>query len=42
MNLKYIGTTYEENRRCRHEVTAEFIPDGGEENCLLNLDPSVT
>lgn len=42
MNLKYSSTTYEENRRCRKEETAEFIADGGEENFLLNLYPSVT
>ena len=42
MKLKYISTFYKENERCREEKEVEFIPDGGEENCLLNLYPSVT
>ncbi len=42
MYLKYISTTYRENKRHRQEERTEFIPDGGEENGLLNLYPSVT
>lgn len=41
-NLKFISTWYEGNERCREEKEMTFIPDGGEENCLLNLYPSVT
>ena len=40
--LNYISTWYQENERCREEKEVEFISDGGEENCLLNLYPSVT
>ena len=40
--LKYISTWYRENERCREEKEAELTADGGEENCLLNLYPSVT
>ena len=40
--LKYISTLYKENERCREEKELELIPDGGEENCLLNIYPSVT
>ncbi len=42
MYLKYIRTAYKENQRNRQEEMAEFFPDEGEENCLLNLYPSVT
>jgi len=42
MYLKYISTTYRENERRRQEERTEFIPDGGEENRLLNLYPDVT
>lgn len=42
MDLTYISTAYKGNRRYRQEKTVKFIPDGGEENCLLNLYPSVT
>lgn len=41
MYLQYISTTYKENERRRQEERMEFIPDGGEENGLLNLYPSV-
>lgn len=40
--LKYISTWYENMGRCREEKEMVFLPDGGEENCLLNLYPSVT
>ena len=40
--LKYVSTWYEGNRRCRQEKEVEFMPDGGEEDGLLNLYPSVT
>lgn len=42
MYLQYISTTYKENERRRQEERLEFIPDGGEENGLLNFYPSVT
>lgn len=41
-NLKLISTVYKENERSREEKETELVPDGGEENCLLNLYPSVT
>lgn len=40
--LSYTSTWYEKNQRCREEKEAAFLPDGGEENGLLNLYPSVT
>lgn len=40
--LKLISTSYEENERCREENEIELASDGGEENYLLNLYPSVT
>lgn len=40
--LKYVSTVYCGDRRCRQEEELELQPDGGEENCLLNLYPSVT
>ena len=42
MKLKYIGTSYKKNEKCREEREVEFKPDSGEENYLLNLYPSVT
>lgn len=42
MNLRYSSTVYSSNERCRKEETKPFVPDGGEENRLLNLYPSVT
>ncbi len=40
--LQYIATSYKGNERCCQKKEVEFIPDDGEENCLLNLYPSVT
>lgn len=40
--LSYISTWYEKNQRCREEKEVAFLSDGGEENGLLNLYPSVT
>lgn len=40
--LKYISTVYRGGKRCRQKKMAEFIQDGGEENELLNIYPSVT
>lgn len=41
--MKYVSTVYdEEQKRCRSERELVFAPDGGEENFLLNLYPSMT
>ncbi len=40
--VTYVSTCYKENERYCREVEVEFKPDGGEENELLNLYPSVT
>ena len=40
--IKYVSTWYEGNERRRQERETELVPDGGEENRLLNLYPSVT
>lgn len=40
--IKYVSTWYEENKRYRQEQEVELMPDGGEENRLLNLYPFVT
>ena len=40
--LKCIATSYKEDEGCCREKEVEFIPDDREENCLLNLYPSVT
>lgn len=40
--LRYVSTEYVENERRRQEKETELRPDEGEENCLLNLYPSVT
>ena len=40
--VNYISTWYQENERCREEKEVELTPDGGEENYLLNLYPSIT
>ncbi len=42
IKLKVISTFYKENERCREEKELALLPDGGEENYLLNLYPSVT
>ena len=45
MNIKkliYIATSYKGMERCHQEKEMEFISDGGEENYLLNIYPSVT
>ena len=39
--IKYVSTVYNGTEKCCQEKEAEFIPDGGEENYLLNLYPSV-
>ncbi len=41
MSLKYTSTSYKNNERCRCQQEITFIPDGGEENYLLNLYPAV-
>lgn len=38
----YIGTWYDKGERQREEKELEFVSDGGEENQLFNLYPSVT
>ena len=40
--MTYIGTWYDKGERQREEKELEFVPDGGEENQLFNLYPSVT
>ena len=40
--IRYVSTWYEGNKRCRHEQETDLVSDGGEENRLLNLYPSVT
>lgn len=40
--IKFIHTSYKENEKICTEKEMELIPDGGEENCLLNIYPSVT
>ena len=40
--IRYVSTWYEKGKRCRQEQEPELISDGGEENRLLNLYPSVT
>lgn len=40
--VTYVSTCYKENERYCREVEVEFKPDGGEENDLLNLYPTVT
>lgn len=40
--LNYISTWYKKNERWRESKEVDFVPDGGEENFLLNLYPSVT
>ncbi len=42
MKVKYVSTWYENNERRREEWETALVPDGGEEDCLLNLYPSVT
>lgn len=39
--IKYVSTTYQENERCRRIEDFKWMPDGGEENCLLNIYPQV-
>lgn len=34
--IKYVSTWYEGNERRRQERETELVPDGGEENRLLN------
>lgn len=40
--VRIVSTWYKENKRCRQKEELRLIPDGGEENCLLNLYPSMT
>lgn len=40
--IQFISTVYHKNQRDRRERTVEMCPDGGEENCLLNVYPDVT
>ena len=40
--IRYVSTVYEGQERRRVEKEQMFVPDGGEENYLLNLYPSVT
>lgn len=42
MQLKYITTTYEDNKKEITEENVEFCPDEGRENELINLYPQVT
>ncbi len=41
-NMKYVSTVYAGLEKCFNEKELIFVPDGGEENHLLNLYPSVT
>ena len=40
--IRYVSTWYEGGKRCRQDQETELVSDGGEENRLLNLYPSVT
>ena len=42
MQLRYITTTYEDNKKAITEENIEFCPDKGRENELINLYPQVT
>lgn len=40
-NIRYVSTLYQEHKLKRKEEAAQFWADDGEENCLLNIYPSV-
>lgn len=40
--IQYVSTLYKGGEKCRQEKEIELVSDGGEENSLLNLYPSVT
>ena len=39
--MKWLNTVYKDKKEVCLEADVEFGPDGGEENCLVNIYPSV-